>query len=67
MRILHCGLNARHKLHDVYRLGADRVLTKRRASSTVRDEALAAMMHELDDLEADDASHHLPSDAPPPA
>ena len=41
----------RHKLPGVYRLGADRVLTKRRASSEVQENALAAMMRDLDDLE----------------
>jgi len=41
----------RHKLPGVYRVGADRVLTKRRASSAVQENALAAMMQELDDLE----------------
>ena len=46
----------RHKLPGVYRVGADRVLTKRRASSAVQENALAAMMRDLDDLEdeADD-------------
>ena len=40
----------RHKLPGVYRVGADRVLTKRRASSAVQENALAAMMRDLDDL-----------------
>ena len=48
----------RHKLPGVYRVGADRVLTKRRASSAAQENALAAMMRELDDLEdeADDVT-----------